>query len=87
MSKSLQRDFFLLKKTIFEDSNAKREFHFFGTVYKIKNLINPTIFYMALIQQVFIEGPHYVPGMRCQTEEPEFTKVKQKVLFFFPFIK
>ena len=34
---------------------------------------------MAFIQKEFIEGSHYVPGMRCQT------KVKQKVLFFLSF--
>lgn len=42
---------------------------------------------MAFIQQVFIEGSHYALGMRCQTEEPKVTKVKQKVLFFSPFMK
>lgn len=38
---------------------------------------------MEFIQQVFIEGSHYVLGMRCQTEEPKVTKAKSTVFFSF----
>lgn len=42
---------------------------------------------MAFIQQIFIEGPHYVPGMICQIEGNQSYLRKAKKYCFIYFCK